>query len=191
VSCTVEQHIGWVGITDVIQDTHEDPIISEFSSILEDQMRETREQLNIALLKDIAVGDFILEARLQSTVKDYGHRDMCLFFGYQDPAHFYYVHFGKQTDDHANQIFIVNGADRKKISTKTTLGTNWNDEWHQVKIVRRVSDGTIEIYFDDMTTPVMTATDKTFAWGRIGIGSFDDTGNWDDLKLRGVRVERK
>ena len=68
------------------------------------------------------VGDFQLELQLQSTVKDYDHRSMVLVFGYQDPAHFYYVHFGKKTDDHANQIFIVNAAPRLKISTKTTPG---------------------------------------------------------------------
>src|SRR5947207_119472 len=44
-----------------------------------------RSPLNFSLLKDVVVGDFVLEARLQSTVKDYDHRDMCLFFGYQDP----------------------------------------------------------------------------------------------------------
>jgi hypothetical protein len=150
-----------------------------------------RSPFNIALLKEINVGDFALDAKLQSTVKDYGHRDMCLFFGYQDPSHFYYVHLGKKTDDHANQIFIVNDAPRKKISTKTTDGTNWNDDWHRVKIVRKVSDGTIEVYFDDMKSPIMTATDKTFAHGQIGIGSFDDTGNWDDVKLHGTKVEKK
>jgi hypothetical protein len=146
-----------------------------------------RSPLNFALLKDVTVGDFVLEAKCRSTVKDYGHRDMCLFFGYQDPAHFYYVHLGKQTDDHANQIFIVNGAPRTKISTKTSTGTNWTDNWHHVKIVRRAADGTIEVYFDDMKTPVMTATDKTFASGRIGIGTFDDTGDWDDVKLYGTK----
>src|SRR5690606_34508696 len=62
-----------------------------------------RSPFNIALLKDLVVGDFVLEARCRSTIKDYGHRDMCVFFGYQDPAHFYYVHLGKQADDHANQ----------------------------------------------------------------------------------------
>ena len=116
---------------------------------------------------------------------------MCLVFGYQDSGHFYYSHLGKKTDDHANQIFIVNGAPRAKISTKTTPGTNWTDGWHAVKIVRKVADGTIEVYWDDMKTPVQTASDKTFAWGRIGIGSFDDTGNWDDIKLRGVKVDKK
>jgi hypothetical protein len=57
--------------------------------------------------------------------------------------------------------------------------------------VRRIEDGAIEVYFDDLTTPVMTATDKRFSWGRVGIGSFDDTGNWDDVTLRGVKAERK
>jgi hypothetical protein len=144
-----------------------------------------RSPLNIALLKDVRVGDFVLEAKLQTTARDYPHRDMCLFFGHQDPDHFYYVHLGQRTDDHANQIFLVNGADRTKISTKTTKGTPWDDKWHHVKIVRTVADGQIAVYFDDMKTPVMTATDKTFAWGRVGIGSFDDTGNWDDVRLYG------
>jgi hypothetical protein len=147
-----------------------------------------RSPFNLSLLKDVVVGDFVLEAKLKSTIPDYGHRDMCLVFGHQDKAHFYYVHLGKQTDDHANQIFIVNDAPRTKISTKTTPGTNWTDNWHHVKIVRRVADGTIEVYFDDMKTPVMTAVDKTFTSGRIGIGSFDDTGVWDDIKLHGQKV---
>jgi hypothetical protein len=98
----------------------------------------------------------------------------------------YYVHLGKKADDHANQIFIVNGADRKKISLTSTPGTDWDDNWHTVKIVRKPSDGTIEIYFDDMQKPVMTANDKTFAHGRIGVGTFDDTADWDDITLRGV-----
>jgi hypothetical protein len=149
-----------------------------------------RSPFNIALLKDIVVGDFVLEARCRSTVKDYGHRDMCLFFGYQDPAHFYYVHLGKNMDDHANQIFIVNSAPRIKISSLTSEGTPWTDAWHRVKLVRRVGDGTIEVYYDDMERPVMKATNKTFTWGRIGLGTFDDTGDWDDVRLHGVKVEK-
>jgi hypothetical protein len=113
---------------------------------------------------------------------------MVMVFGYQDPAHFYYVHFGKKTDDHANQIFIVNDAPRVKISTKTTSGTAWDDAWHEVKITRDVKDGAIAVYFDDVQEPVMTATDTTFAWGKIGIGAFDDLGNFDDIVLAGERV---
>jgi hypothetical protein len=150
-----------------------------------------RSPLNMSLLKDVVVGDFALEAKVQSTGKDNAHRDMCLFFGYQDRAKFYYVHIAKKADDNANQIFIVNDAARKKISTRSTGGTPWDDNWHHVKIVRRIGDGAIEVYFDDMKTPIMTALDKTFTWGRVGLGSFDDSGNWADVKLRGVRVEKK
>jgi hypothetical protein len=144
-----------------------------------------RSPFNFSLLKDMTVGDFALTAKVRSTVADYPHRDACVIFGYQDKAHFYYVHFGKKTDDHANQIFIVNDKPRTKISTKTTEGTPWTDDWHDVKIVRRVKSGSIEVYFDDMKTPAMTATDKTFAWGQIGVGTFDDTSLWDDVKLYG------
>jgi hypothetical protein len=142
-----------------------------------------RSPFNIALLKEIVVGDFVLEARCRSTVKDYPHRDLCLVFGWQDPGHFYYSHLGKKTDDHANQVFLVNGADRTKISTKTTEGTNWTDAWVKVKVVRKSAD--IEVYWNDLATPVQTAKDVTFKSGRIGLGSFDDTGAWDDVVLKG------
>ncbi|MFQ3652332.1 MAG: hypothetical protein SNJ75_18605 [Gemmataceae bacterium] len=149
-----------------------------------------RSPLNYALIKDLLVGDFTLTAQVQSTARDYGHRDMCLFFGHQGPDRFYYVHLAKKTDDRANQIFIVNKADRVKISKTTTDGTPWTDGWHTVKLVRKVGDGSIAVYFDDMTKPVMTAVDKTFTWGAVGIGSFDDTGNWREIRLEGVKLER-
>jgi hypothetical protein len=54
-----------------------------------------------------------------------------------------------------------------------------------VKLVRDSVKGTIEIYFDDMKTPHMTAIDKTFGKGRIGIGSFDDMNDFDDVRVYG------
>ena len=149
-----------------------------------------RSPFNIALLKEVAVGDFRLDAKVLSTHEDYGHRDACVVFGYQDAAHFYYVHLGKQADDHANQIFIVNNAPRTKISITSTSGTNWDDQWHHVRVLRSVSAGTIEIYFDNMEMPIMTAQDKSFLWGQIGVGSFDDTTDWDDVELRGRAIAK-
>jgi hypothetical protein len=150
-----------------------------------------RSPTNVALLKGETFGDMEFTGRVKSTHPDYGHRDAVVFFGYQDPSHFYYVHLGKQADDHANQIFIVNDAPRTKISLTSTTGTNWTDNWHTVKVIRKPSDGTIEIYFDDMQKPVMTAKDKTFGSGRIGVGTFDDTCQWDDIVVRGTKVDAK
>ncbi len=149
-----------------------------------------RSPFNRNVLKDVVVGDLQLDVDFQTTTRDYPHRSLCLFFGYQDPAHMYYVHFGQRADDHANQVFIVNDKDRVKISTKSTAGTPWDDKWHHARIIRTIEDGKIEVYFDDMTTPVMTAVDKNFTWGQIGIGSFDDTGRFDNLVLRGKRAEK-
>lgn len=145
-----------------------------------------RSPFNVALLKDAKFGDLTLTISLKTTKAAYGHRDLCLIFGYQDPAHFYYAHLGEKTDDHANQIFIVNDAPRIKISTKTTPGTKWRENhWHTVKLVRDARAGTVQVFFDDMTTPAMEARDTTFAFGQIGIGSFDDVGMFDDVVIEG------
>ncbi|MCA9085407.1 MAG: hypothetical protein KDA81_15200 [Planctomycetaceae bacterium] len=146
-----------------------------------------RSPYNRSLITDLQVDSFILDVRLQSTIPDYNHRDLCLFFGYQDDSHLYYVHLGKKTDDHANQIFIVNDKPRTKISTKTTPGTDWTDDWHHARIVRDADSGSIEVYFDDMKSPVMTASDKSFGSGRIGVGSFDDIGNFDDIRVYSLK----
>ncbi|MGC1275554.1 MAG: hypothetical protein WBC44_17735 [Planctomycetaceae bacterium] len=138
---------------------------------------------NIALVEGVEAGTVVLDVRLQTAMTDYGHRSLCLFFNYVDPSHFYYVHFGQEADPHANQIFIVNDAPRKAISETTTDGTPWDDQWHHARVVRNVETGKIEVYFDDMTKPVMTATDKTFTSGRVGIGSFDDAGNFDRVAV--------
>ncbi len=151
-----------------------------------------RSPFNISLLKGVIVGDFVLTAKVQTTnLKAGAHLDMCVFWGYQDPSHFYYAHLGRKPDPNSSQIMIVNGAPRKMITQNQSPGVPWDEKWHHVKVVRRTADGTIEVYFDDMRKPIMTATDKTFLWGRVGLGSFDDHGNWDDVKLYGVKVERK
>ncbi len=146
-----------------------------------------RSPLNIALHEKMMLESFVLTAKVKTTHKSYGHRDLCFFFGYQDSSHFYYVHLGQETDDHANQIFIVDDAPRIKISSRTTKGTPWKDDhWHQVKIIRNVESGLIQIFFDDMEKPVMEATNNTFKRGKFGIGSFDDTGMWDDIEIRAL-----
>lgn len=141
-----------------------------------------RSPFNIALIRDVVVGDFVLEADLIQTGKEYGHRDMCVFFGFQDPAHFYYSHLATKTDDHAHNIFIVNGAPRLKVSRQTTPGVNWGlGVWHRVRVERK--GAAVRVFFDDLQTPVMTAEEATFGPGWVGFGSFDDTGKVDNIRL--------
>ena len=144
-----------------------------------------RSPFNIARIKELSVSDFVVQARMEQTGKEYGHRDMVVVFGYQDPSHFYYVHIATKSDAAANSIFIVNGQPRTSIAKERTNGTDWSTNFHDVRIVRNSTTGSIEVYFDDMDKPIMRAEDKTFLAGGIGFGSFDDTGNLDDVIVWG------
>lgn len=141
-----------------------------------------RSALHIALIKDVAVADFVLTFKVRSTKDTGNHRDCCIIFNHQDPANFYYAHLGAKPDPASGQIMIVQNAPRRPL-TQNTKTVPWTDQWHQVKVVRDTAKGTIEVYFDDMTKPQLSTTDKTFGKGRIGIGSFDDMNDFDDIRL--------
>lgn len=148
-----------------------------------------RSPLSIARITDLDVTDFVLDVEAKQTGREYGHRDLCFFFGYQSPAHFYYVHLATKADDHANSIFLVNGEPRVSIAQKRTDGTDWAEGYHHIRIERDTEAGTIKVYFNNMDEPVMETVDKTFLHGGIGLGSFDDTGHFDNLKIHGTLAD--
>ena len=113
-------------------------------------------------------------------------RDMCVFFHYRDPTHFYYVHFAGSSDQVHNIIGLVDGADRVKINAEPAGSSVFrltDRAWHAFKVVCDGRTGEIRAYLDDMTSPILTARDRTLSHGLVGVGSFDDTGAFDDLKL--------
>jgi hypothetical protein len=117
------------------------------------------------------------------------HRDLCIIFHFQDPTHFQYVHFSASSDESHNIIGLVNGSDRIKINSEPpgkSVFRLTDTGWHSFKLTCDAESGRIEAFIDDMKTPILTAVDKTLGYGLVGIGSFDDTGSFDDLKLWGV-----
>jgi hypothetical protein len=150
-----------------------------------DYQPKVRSPHNIALIKGVSAGDVTITFRVRSTLDTGNHRDCCVFFGYQDPEHFYYVHLGAKPDPASGQIMIVNGQPRRPL-TENKSPVPWDDRWHRVKLVRRLESGLIQVYFDDMERPLMQATDKTFGVGRLGIGSFDDQNEFDDLQVASI-----
>ena len=144
-----------------------------------------------SLVAGYDVSSFILTGRLQCYA-DPGnpHRDMCVIFHYQDPAHFYYVHFSATSDGAHNVISLVDGADRTKINAEPegkSVFRLTDKNWHVFKVTCDGATGDIKAYLDDMDVPILTARDKTLGHGLAGIGSFDDTGCFDDIELRGKK----
>jgi hypothetical protein len=135
---------------------------------------------HVALIRGLKIGSCDITFRVRSTKDTGNHRDCCVFFGYQDDQHFYYVHLGAKPDPHSGQIMIVNEAPRKALTDNQRM-TPWDDQWHTVRVSRDLRNGSIKVYFDDMHKPHMEVVDKTFGEGLVGIGSFDDLNEFDDL----------
>ena len=78
-----------------------------------------------------------------------------------------------------------------KDGDRAVWGLNKRTSAYQPKVrsPHNVASGRITVYFDDLETPLMEATDTTFTGGRVGIGSFDDMNDFTDVKVRGRKAE--
>jgi hypothetical protein len=152
---------------------------------------EVRAPTSWSVLKDFDVSSFVFSGRLQCKAKrDNPHRDMVVLFHYQDPTHFYYVHFSASSDENHNIIALVNGKDRVKINVESPEGSSarlTDLRFHDFKVTCNTETGEIKAYLDDMKAPILTAKDTTLGHGLVGVGSFDDTGSFDDIKLWGKK----
>lgn len=144
-----------------------------------------------SLLSGQDVTSFVFTGRLKcKTEMSNPYRDMCVFFHFQDPTHFYYVHFAASSDEVHNIIGLVDGADRVKINLEPAGKSAYrltDTNWHAFKVTYDEATGKIQAYLDDMQTPLLTAVDKDISHGLVGVGSFDDSGYFDDIKLWGER----
>ncbi len=177
-----------------IADQDGNPILEQTAQ--SDYKPPHRSPLNLAMIKDLVVGDFVLEFRVQSTGKDVPHRDAVAAWGWQDPAHFYYAHISRDADAVAHNIHVVDGADRKPITKERNEGVKWDDGWHRIRVMRSIEsekrgipldpNAIFKVFYDDMQFRVLIADDvPRFSPGRLGIGSFDDTVRIDDVRVWG------
>lgn len=141
-----------------------------------------RRPLQFARLKGVKVGSFVLNVKVRCP-----KGSMIVVFNYVDTLHFYYVHLsdtpGTRIAVH-NGIFIVDGEPRRRIAGLHAAAALSHNAWHDVRIVRNARSGSIRVFMDKQTTPRFSVIDHTFACGQIGLGSFDDTGDFAQLRLR-------
>ena len=114
------------------------------------------------------------------------NRDVVVIFGYVDPTHFYYAHLSSNSDDRFHTIIMkVMGDARETIDLQDAPVAPLTDAWHDIRLTHK-ANGTIRVYVDDMTTPVLTAEDTTFPVGAVGFGCFDDRALFDDVRVSGT-----
>jgi hypothetical protein len=149
---------------------------------------KVRSPFNLAWFSTVDWQSFTLTVEARLTKFDAGNNDLCIAFAREDETRFYYAHLGEKADGVHHQIHLVDHADRRAITTTRTAGCAWQPgQWHRLKVVHDATTGTIEVYFDDLTKPALTARDRTLVHGGIGVGSFDDLGQFRNLEIRGER----
>ncbi|MFA9452972.1 MAG: beta-N-acetylhexosaminidase [Candidatus Aminicenantaceae bacterium] len=154
---------------------------------------EVRAPTSWALLRNHDVTSFVMTGQLRCLAEtDNPNRDLVVIFHFQDPTHFYYVHFSASSDGLHNIIGLVNGSDRVKINLEPageSTARLIDREYHDFKVWYDADSGEIRAYLDDMQSPILNARDTTLGHGRAGIGSFDDTGSFDNIILWGKSKE--
>jgi hypothetical protein len=140
-----------------------------------------RRPLQFALLQSPRVGSFELETRVRRE-----GRSLIVVFNYVDTLHFYYLHLsvdrGTEQPVH-NGVFIVYNGPRERIAGTEAPPALPDRDWHEVRLVRDVARGAIQAFLDHQKEPLFSAHSLMLKCGQVGLGSFDETGDFADVKL--------
>lgn len=118
-------------------------------------------------------------------------RDACILFGRQDDTHYYYAHLAGFSDSVHNTLMRVDGATRRRLLPESHLPPPvlTDHEWHKVDVLRNADTGAIQVFIDafdpETATPYFEITDRTYEWGFIAVGSFDDFASFDHILIEG------
>jgi len=104
--------------------------------------------------------------------------DYALVFGFVDNQNYFYMLFNRTLSN--TQLFKVDGGVRELIGT-ATAGSIVDDAYHEIEVRR--TGNSIEVRSDGGL--VLAAEDSTFPSGKLGLGSFNDSAYFDDIRITG------
>jgi hypothetical protein len=114
-------------------------------------------------------------------------RSLMIVLAYRDPAHFDYAHLSTDTAGKQpvhNGIFHVYGGERVRISAERGPASfAASGRWYHVTLAHDSAAGTIEVAVDGQRVPALHAVDLSLGPGKVGLGSFDETGAFKNIKI--------
>lgn len=121
---------------------------------------------------------FEVQAKLNEPMSN-ANADYVLVFGYQDKNNYYYMLFNNAQNN--TQLFRVIDGSREELNT---ADSDWitDTAYHTVSIKRQ--DNRIEVRFDNKV--VLQTTDSTFGAGQLGLGSYNDSAYFDNVRVVGT-----
>ena len=143
-----------------------------------------RRPIQFALADTASPGRVTVEADMRPTG---GSLSLLIIFAYRDAGHFDYAHVSRDTagkEPHHNGIFHVYGGERVRISPERgPSGFDQSDRWRHVVLVYDPGSGVVRVTVDGIAIPALEAVDVSLGAGRVGIGSFDETGEFRNVRI--------
>lgn len=120
-------------------------------------------------------------------------RSLLIVFAYQDEAHFDYAHLSTDTGIQQpvhNGVFHVYGGERVRISdVQGPAAFPATARWYHVELTHEAATGAVSVKVDGRPVPALKAVDASLRAGKIGVGSFDETAEFQNVKI-GMRAAR-
>lgn len=125
-------------------------------------------------------------ATVEADVRAFG-RSVIIVYDYHDPEHFNYAHISKDTaakQPHHNGIFHVYGGERVRISSEDgPAALPEGTDWQHVRLWFDGNSGEVRVEVNGTAVTALHAIDLSLRGGRVGIGSFDETGEFKNVKI--------
>jgi hypothetical protein len=87
-----------------------------------------------------------------------------------------------------NGIFHVYGGERVRISAERGPASfAASGRWYHVMLAHDSAAGTIEVAVDGQPVPALHAVDLSLGPGKVGLGSFDETGAFKDIRIAAAK----
>jgi hypothetical protein len=126
---------------------------------------------------------------VEADVKPLG-RSLLIVFAYRDAAHFDYAHLSSDTGTKQpahNGVFHVFGGERVRISsTAGPAAFTESNRWYRVKLTHTAANGHVEVTVDGKPVTALRAVDLSLGAGKVGLGSFDETAEFKNVKISGT-----
>ena len=154
--------------------------------LVKDEPGVPRRPKQFAILQEGPFSSFTLEVEVKRNGKS-----LALAYAHQDEGHFNYAHIS--VDDPAkarvhNGVFHVFGGERVRISSlEGGPGLLPSADWTKVKLVWDGKTGEVRCWADGKTSEALHGVDLSLKNGRVGLGSFNETGSFRNLKVNGVK----
>lgn len=115
-------------------------------------------------------------------------RSLIIVYAYRDDEHFDYAHLSTDTgakQPKHNGIFHVYGGERVRISGEDgPPAFAESNHWYHVVLEQNGATGEVHVSVDGKAVPALHAVDVSLTEGKVGIGSFDETGAFKNFTVR-------